>query len=280
MKSFYLFLLIISIFLIQISCEQKETTVTIISKNDQNTEKLDFKESAIRGFVIIFVSEIGDRTFFLTMIYAATNSFFKTFLVASTTMVIMNFLALVLGYYLPNLLNRNLLDWVGIIVFSCFGLKMLYDAYMMESHTIGQEFEEVKHEIEEEHQKRKLSHGHTHSHTHNTKVEDKELQEYLIKKDIEDEEASFSNVFTFITSLVVAELGDKSQISAVILGALHNFYGVLLGTSIGFVCCILAAILFGNFLAKTLTTKQLTYIAGFMFLIFAGAYIYEKFEHS
>jgi len=211
---------------------------------------------------MFFFSELGDKTFFLTMIYAATNSFLKTLLVSGSTMLVMNFLALLLGFYIPIFLYRNIIDWVAIIVFGFFGLKMIYDAYHMDNKLINSEYEEVKQLVRRNSSKRMIY------------LKNEDIKSPLIPK--ENEEANFESIFTFISTLVIAELGDKSQIAAIILGAKDNFYGVLIGTSLGFLLCTITAILFGNFLSKTLTNKQITYMGGVMFLLFSLAYLFEK----
>jgi putative Ca2+/H+ antiporter (TMEM165/GDT1 family) len=223
-----------------------------------------FGESLVSGFTIIFVSELGDRTFFLTMIYAATNSIFKTFIITSFTMLALNALALLVGFYLPIFLYRDVIDWIAIVIFAVFGVMMLYDAYNMEDKKIISEYEDVK---------ESMRRGSISSNKSND-LEKERLNEPLISA--KQKEANFASIFTYISSLIIAEIGDKSQISAILLGAINNFYGVLIGTSVGFVCCILAACLAGNILSRTLSTKQLTYAGGIMFLIFSGAYLYEK----
>ena len=239
----------------------------IASEEIKSKEKpKSFGESLISGFTIIFVSEIGDKTFFLTMIYAATNSIVKTFIITSLTMLAMNTLALLVGFYLPILLYRDVIDWVAIVIFAFFGIMMIYDAYNMEDKKIISEFEDIKKEIRR---------GSSHSEQFSDKDKER-LSEPLINQ--QQKEANFNSIYAYVTSLIVAEIGDKSQISAILLGATNNFIGVLIGTSVGFICCILASCLVGNVLSRTLSTKQLTYAGGIMFLIFSGAYLYEKYN--
>jgi putative Ca2+/H+ antiporter (TMEM165/GDT1 family) len=220
----------------------------------------NFLDSFVSGFSLIFVSEIGDRTFFMIMIYAATNSFLKTFILSSFTMLALNIISLLVGFAIPFFLYRDLIDWLGILIFTIFGIKMFYDAYSMKDEFIEDELEEVKEELVKEDIKELKDKGYG------------DLKDELLEK----RKPQFKSSWAFVTSLVIAEMGDKSQISAIVLGAINNFWGVLFGTSFAFLMCILISILFGNILAKKLTHKQLTICGGTMFLIFAILYAIQK----
>jgi putative Ca2+/H+ antiporter (TMEM165/GDT1 family) len=241
------------------------TLLTTVSTQDEvptepiaiEQQSKNFSDSFLSGFGLIFVSEIGDRTFFMIMIFASTNSFLLTFLLSSLTMLFLNLISLSVGFALPLFLYRDLIDWIGILVFTVFGLKMLYDAYFMKDSLIEDELEEVIEELEKEEQ------------------DDDEYQNLKVGL-IKEKTPHFKSTWAFVTSLIIAEMGDKSQISAIVLGAMNNFYGVLLGTSLAFLTCILAAIFFGNILAKKLTHRQLMICGGVMFLLFAVLYAAQK----
>jgi Ca2+/H+ antiporter, TMEM165/GDT1 family len=254
-----------------IMCQEEEQKTVIPGTNKKN-----FWDSSISGFSLIFVSEIGDKTFFLTMVYAASNSFFKTLFLTSATMLSMNAISLLIGYALPFLLYREYIDWIGIFVFLIFGLVLFYQGLTMESKYIDEEYEEVVREI-----RSRSSSMMKDSET--VEIENKDLKEKILEK--KDEESAVVNTkkngnslpaTAYITSLIVAELGDRSQITAIVIGAINNFYGVLLGTSLAFILCIITAIFFGNFLKRILTNKELTLIGAVIFLLFSFLYLMEK----
>jgi putative Ca2+/H+ antiporter (TMEM165/GDT1 family) len=256
-------LVLLSLALTIISCQDSQ--LIDITTHLENSPK-SFSDSFISGFGLIFISELGDRTFFMIMIYAATNSFIKTFLLSSVTMLLLNLISLSLGFALPFFLYRDLIDWVGILVFTVFGLKMLYDAYYMEDSLIEDELEEVQEELAKEAELESAA-----------KKEDDEYDNLKVNLlENEKKKANFKSTWAFVSGLVIAEIGDKSQISAIVLGAINNFYGVLLGTSLAFLVCIVTSMLFGAMLAKKLTHKQLTICGGVMFLLFAIVYAFQK----
>jgi putative Ca2+/H+ antiporter (TMEM165/GDT1 family) len=264
----YLFV-IFSILISYILCQDEEINKVGL------TEKKNFRDSFLSGFSLIFISEIGDKTFFLTMIFAASNSFFKTLFLTGITMLSMNAISLLIGYSLPFLLYREYIDWIGIFVFLVFGIILLYQGFTMESKYIDEEFQEVAREI----RSRTSSVA---KFSDLVDVENKDLKENILGEK-GNEELTNKNISSkaltataYITSLIVAELGDRSQITAIVIGAINNFYGVLLGTSLAFLLCIMTAIFFGNFLKKVLTTKELTLIGASVFLLFSLIYLLEK----
>jgi len=272
MKSQFQFILIIlSVCASYVFCKEENLTETSPLTNDG---RKNFRDSLISGFSLIFISEIGDKTFFITMIYAATNSFFKTLVLTGITMLSMNFLNLLIGFSLPFLLYRDYIDWIAIFIFLFIGIILLYQGLTMKSKYIDEEYEEVVNEF----RSRSSSVFKT---SPIVEIENKDLQEKMLEK--KDQEPAVirgqSNAITasaYITSLIVAELGDRSQITAIIIGAIDDFYGVLLGTSFAFILCIITAIFFGNFLKKVLTNKELTLISAGVFLLFSLVYSLEK----
>ena len=67
----------------------------------------------------------------------------------------------------------------------------------------------------------------------------------------------------------LAEWGDRSQISTIILGARENMYGTLLGGTIGHALCTGAAVIGGRMIAQRISVKTLTLVGAFVFLFFA-----------
>lgn len=279
-------------------------------KENTNTEKDLFWNSFVSGFSIIFSAEIGDRTFILIMIYAVSNSYLKTFLIANFVLLLWNYLSIIIGYAMPLIMNRNLLEWIGIITFSFFGVTMIIQGYSMESKYVEEEFiEEEENLIKQKQLTTKVhssdSHDHDHpeaqcSHKHesckphdlsnkinNVKyiTNDNDLTEKLLNKKKEDLEKNkkkeaeknlFDSFWAFGISVFMAEFGDKSQIAAIVIGATQNFYGVLLGTSLAHMLCTVIAIAFGKIFSKYVTTKQITILGGIIFLLFAALFLIEK----
>ncbi len=98
-----------------------------------------------------------------------------------------------------------------------------------------------------------------------------------IKTEADEEKNFFDSFWAFGFTLIMAELGDKSQIAAIVIGATQNFYGVLIGTSLAHSLCTVIAIVFGKIFSRYVTTRQITIAGGFIFFIFAAFFLIGKF---
>ena len=286
-----------------LSLENKTKIIipTLKNKNDTSLDNLitlqplNFWNSFFSGFSIIFVAEIGDRTFLLIMIYAITNHFFKTLVISNSVLLTWNFLSILIGYNMPYFLNKNVIEWVGILTFTIFGCLMIKDGYFMESKYVIEEFEEEQENLVKQNSLTKkqvadLNHETTNNkNTHDEIRSDNDLQQPLVDKrnDVEKNNGNsskkeseninvFNTIWGFSFSLLMGELGDKSQIASIVIGATQHFYGVLLGTSLAHFICTIIAIGFGKIFSKFITTKEITLIGGSMFLLFAGLFLFAK----
>ena len=73
----------------------------------------EFIPSVGKSFVIIFLSEIADRTFILILMYSTKLSWFPILVSSLLSMGMMNILAISVGYLIPMLLVKDIIDWIG-----------------------------------------------------------------------------------------------------------------------------------------------------------------------
>ena len=107
-----------------------------------------FYPSLAQSFLIIFLSEIADRTFILVLIYSLKMHWLPLIITSMLSMALMNILAIVAGYSVILLIPRNLLDWLGFLCFLGFGVFSIWEGIEMESKSVQEEYEEQK-EVEE-----------------------------------------------------------------------------------------------------------------------------------
>lgn len=102
----------------------------------------------VASFSVVMVSELGDKTFFITAIMAMRNSQIVIFLASASALFLMTLLSVVLGVAV-TVIPKIYTHYISIILFIIFGLKMLKEAYDMVNDT-GEtdEFEEVKKSLE------------------------------------------------------------------------------------------------------------------------------------
>ena len=67
----------------------------------------------------------------------------------------------------------------------------------------------------------------------------------------------------------LAEWGDRSQLTTIILGAREDPFGVSVGGVLGHALCTGAAVIGGRLVATKISVKTVTIIGGIVFLIFA-----------
>ena len=78
---------------------------------------------------------------------------------------------------------------------------------------------------------------------------------------------------TFLSALglvFLAELGDKTQLVALGLGARHRLAPVLAGVALGYAATNLVSVAVGGALGAALPTRALGIAGGLLFLVFAG----------
>lgn len=191
-----------------------------------NTNELgsdgELEKSFVISLLMIIVSEIGDKTFLIAAIMAMKHSRLVVFSAAFSSLAIMSVLSAFLGHVVPNLIPKQYTDVCAALLFLCFGVRMMYEAYYMDDND-NEEMMEVENELKT--------------------VEDRERASKMEEMEVGGLEATeptttgskperakeglmnlmqlvFSPVFvqTFVLTFL-GEWGDRSQISTIALAA-------------------------------------------------------------
>ncbi len=190
------------------------------------------------GLLLIGVSELGDKTFFIAAILAMRHSrrlIFAGVLAALATMTVIS----VLMGQAASLLPQVYIHYAEIVLFIGFGLKLLYEASRMPSASCDVEV------VQEA-----------------TDVVDK-AEFKLPKQQTALEIYLEAFVLTFL-----AEWGDRTQIATIALAAGNNPVGVTTGAILGHAICAAIAVIGGRMLAGRISERTLTFAGGGLFLIF------------
>lgn len=197
----------------------------------------------VESFLLIFVSEIGDKTFFIAGLLAAKYGKLLSFAGSMAALATMTVISTVLGqlfHAVPSSLTQGVPfdDYIAVAAFSYFGIKTLTDASKLAPDD-NTGLEEEKKEAEK-------------SVAENTK------------------QNTAINLFFQIFSLVfAAEIGDRSFISTIALSAALNPIGVAAGAFAAHGTATGIAVLGGELLSKYLSEKVIGYIGGSLFILFA-----------
>jgi len=221
-----------------------------------------FWHAFVASISVIIVSEIGDKTFFIAAIMAMRNTRITVFAGAITALGLMTVLSACLGWA-TQIIPRAVTFYASTILFALFGLKMLREGYYMSPSEGQEELEEAQEEIRRREEKRAAG----------------------VVPDIEaggvmrpNAQASFVRQFIrffgeiyleSFTLTFLAEWGDRSQITTIILAARENVTGVTLGGIIGHSICTGMAVIGGRMIAQRISVRTVTLIGGVVFILFA-----------
>ena len=201
-----------------------------------------------QSFLLIFLSELGDKTFFLAALSAAKYGRLISLAGGIGALALMTIISTIIGQLFhavpPSLSNGIPFDlYIATGAFSFFGLKTIYEAYKLpQGSSLG--IEEERAEAEEE----------------LTKLSTSTMSKY-----------STSEIIFQIFSLVLAaEIGDRSFLSTIALSATLNPFAVALGAIAAHSLTTSIAVVAGVVLSKYFSEKVIGYIGGGLFLLFAG----------
>jgi putative Ca2+/H+ antiporter (TMEM165/GDT1 family) len=190
------------------------------------------------GLLLITVSELGDKTFFIAVILAMHHSRRLVFIGVTAALAAMTILSVILGQTV-SLLPKVYIHYAEIALFIAFGIKLLYQASKMSPASCDTE---VVEEAE-------------------AAVKQADLK--LPKRKTPLAILTEAFILTFM-----AEWGDRTQIATIALAAGNNPIGVTTGAILGHAICAAIAVIGGKMIAGRISERQLTLIGGCLFLIF------------
>ena len=171
-----------------------------------------FLQGVSHSLVMIIVTELGDKTFFIAAILAMRQSRAVVFGGAIAALALMTVLSAMIGFALPNLLPRKYTHYAGAVLFLYFGCKLLRDASEMKAGVVSDELLEAEEELADEAAKRSPSPANG----GNGGVSAGDLEagdsRGLGNKAARSDGAVLTQVFMLT---FVAEWGDRSQIATI-----------------------------------------------------------------
>ncbi|KAM6963197.1 putative divalent cation/proton antiporter TMEM165 [Aplochiton taeniatus] len=240
----------------------------VVSEDGSNKDNMGFIHAFVASFSVIIVSELGDKTFFIAAIMAMRYNRLTVLAGAMLALTVMTCLSVLFGYA-TTIIPRIYTYYVSTALFAIFGVRMLREGLKMSPDEGQEELEEVQAEI---------------------KKKDEELQRTKLINGTADVEAGsgtpapqskwhsfISPIFLqALTLTFVAEWGDRSQLTTIILAARENPFGVALGGSIGHCLCTGLAVIGGRMIAQKISVRTVTIIGGIVFLAFAFSALFIK----
>ncbi|MEL6935502.1 MAG: TMEM165/GDT1 family protein [Cyanobacteria bacterium J06633_23] len=186
------------------------------------------------SLLLITVSELGDKTFFISAILAMRHRRRWVFAGAVGALALMTLISVLVGQA-ATLLPDSIVKWAEVGLFIIFGLRLLYQASQMT--TAGDEEKDAAAAVEKAEQRKR-----------------KETPLAIMTE-------AFGLTF-------VAEWGDRTQIATIALAAANPPLGVIGGAVLGHAICAAIATNCGRWLCGKVSERTLTALGGGLFLLF------------
>lgn len=199
----------------------------------------------LQAFSLVFVSEIGDKTFFIAGLLAMKTSRLISFTGSMAALSVMTIISVLIGqvfHAIPSGLAGGFKfdQWVAVLAFSYFGLKTLKDSYEMadgDSSGMDEERSEAEKAVEE--------------------------------SSAPEQRTPWGTILQIFSLVFAAEFGDRSFLSTIALGAAQNPFSVATGAIGAHATATGIAVVSGAFLSKYFSEKVIGFVGGSLFVIFA-----------
>lgn len=190
------------------------------------------------GLLLITVSELGDKTFFIAAILAMRHSRRLVLIGVTAALAAMTIISVVAGQAV-SFLPKLYIHYAEIVLFIGFGIKLLYDANQMPASSCDAEVvEEAKEAVEQ------------------------------AEKQLHKKKTPLSIIVEAFVLTFMAEWGDRTQFATIALAASNNAFGVTLGAILGHFICAVIAVSCGRMISGRISERQLTLIGGCLFIVF------------
>jgi len=198
------------------------------------------------GLLLITLSELGDKTFFIGALLAMRHPRRWVFLGVTAALFAMTVLSVLIGQ-VAALLPIQAVKWTAALLFIVLGSKLLYEAALMDgSGCLGDEQAAANAAIQ---------------------TESPGVRSFGLVPAI---------TFRAFALTLVAEWGDRTQLATITLAATHHPLGVILGATLGHSICAAIAVVCGKLIAGKISERWLTGLSGGLFVLFGAIAIVES----
>ncbi len=209
-------------------------------------------EAFTSALLLITSQELGDKTFFITLILAMRYPRRWVFCGSIAALALMTVISVGAGHLL-SFLPQTLTHWIFIALCFGFGGWLCWQAHRMtpddEKVPLHEASEEVE-SFEDEHEGKR--------------------QQGVQRK------TPWSIVLEAFMLTFLAEWGDRTQIATMALAMHGNPVGVIAGGIFGHTICALIAVVGGRWAAGRISERVITWIGGILFILFGAISIFSN----
>mgnify|MGYP001099327891 CR=1 FL=1 len=200
---------------------------------------MSFLTGFTAGLLLITLSEIGDKSFFIAAILAMRHPRRWVFVGAIAALFVMTILSVLIGQAVA-MFPQQYVKGVAAALFIGCGLKLLYDALrMQDSKGLAHEQADACKAVEQEEKNAVWS-----------------AKSVLVK--------AFALTF-------ISEWGDRTQVATITLAAAHPPLGVITGVMLGHAICSAIAVICGKLIVGHISERLLVGTSGALFIVFGVA---------
>jgi putative Ca2+/H+ antiporter (TMEM165/GDT1 family) len=205
---------------------------------------MSFLTGFTSGLLLITLSELGDKTFFIGAILAMRHPRRWVFLGVTAALIAMTLLSVWIGQ-IASFFPQHYVKGIAVALFIGFGLKLLYDASRMSGRdTLEGEQADALEAVEQR---------------------EEGIATWSVR-------AVLMEAFTLT---FIAEWGDRTQIATITLASSHHPYGVFGGAILGHAICAAIAVVCGKLIAGRISERLVTALGGVLFIGFGILTIME-----
>ena len=269
---------------------------------------LSFFQSVIQSFFLTLIAELGDRTFIMLIILTNRTSAFTVLLASVIAEVGMNILAMLMGFGIDLMLYKNIIDYlIGTLIFLLFGLWLLMKNLFSKSGKGVQSFEQELKSLTEKQNNSKINKQKEMEEIKEIKEED-ENEELLLGDQIKEERKGYVNIqdgqeessqlinqqnqqlkqdhkffdktwfVAIMSSMAIAECGDRTQFTSMSMAAVFDFKGVFFGSGCALILTCVLGVFLGKYIIRILHEKFLNCILGLILVFYASEILYSKIK--
>lgn len=218
-----------------------------VGRPRQTSEAPAKRQALISGtgeaLATVLVSEMGDKTFFLTMILAMRKSRRLALLASQSALWIMMLISTSIGVMLRRLtltVGDALIMRVGAAVLMIFfGLQSFWELNSGDSDEEGDDKDDA-----------------------HTQIQD------VLTKAKKKKKSKFLDIFRFAVLIFLAEWGDRSMLATITLATTKSPFGVLVGGCCGHLVAGTLAVVAGHFLEEHVSDRVVKITGGTLFVLF------------
>ncbi|GLC45369.1 hypothetical protein PLESTB_000315100 [Pleodorina starrii] len=213
------------------------------------------KSGFFAAFSLIFLSEIGDKTFFIAALLAMKIGRWMSFFGSVSALAVMTVISVAIGAIcsrVPDALKSSIPvgELAGIALLVFFGIKTLRDG---------------------------LSKPEEGPSTADEELADAESAVQQVEGGKAKQQSPLAVFFEVATLIFLAEWGDRSMLATIALGAAQNPVGVAVGAIGGHAIATGIAVLGGGIASKYVSERTVNIVSGLLFLLFAAATAFSMF---